>query len=72
MEAADTQGGATLLIDAGEPRPDSDLAGAEFATVTPADVARCVRAARAAGWDPERPGPTFPLLAPSPPSAVAA
>ena len=55
-------GGSVLLVDVGRPRPDNWMGTAE-AAVCPADVARYVRAARAAGWEPSAPGRAFRLNA---------
>ncbi|WP_151769910.1 hypothetical protein [Streptomyces abyssomicinicus] len=60
VEAAGTgrAGGTVLLVTTGHPRPDNAFR-AEAVPVLPADVAAAVRAARAAGWEPGRPGSAF-------------
>jgi hypothetical protein len=60
-------GGAILVVSVNAPRPDSPMSSPTAPTVvTPADVARYIRAARESGWTPDIPGSPFQLSVPSP------
>lgn len=59
VERADRRG-AVLIATMPNAHPSNWLHAAS-APVVPAIVAAVIRQARAHGWEPERPGPTFPF-----------
>ena len=63
VESAEAHG-AVLVARTPHPHPGAAVRTEPSVPVTPGMVAAAVRAARAAGWRPERPGPpfVFPLM----------
>lgn len=53
-------GGSTLHVTLSARRPDNYL-GAPSGVVTPGLVAKAIRGAMAAGWEPTRRGPSFEM-----------